>query len=86
MSTPGTRQITKAPDKGIFPLDHEGLCKSEMRSYMRCLMANNRENSKCRSEAKSYLQCRMDNDLMQKEDWKSLGFHEEEKDNVKNAT
>lgn len=37
-----------------------GLCKSEMRSYMRCLMANNRENSKCRSEAKSYLQCRMD--------------------------
>lgn len=57
-----------------------------MRSYMRCLMANNRENSKCRSEAKSYLQCRMDNDLMQKEDWKSLGFHEEDKDNIKNAT
>lgn len=25
-------------------------------------------------------------DLMQKEDWKSLGFHEEDKDNVKNAT
>lgn len=24
MATPGTRVISKAPDKGIFPLDHEG--------------------------------------------------------------
>lgn len=65
------------PEKGSFPLDHEGRCKKLMLKFMVCLSKNNNNNSLCRDEAKSYLSCRMENNLMAKEDWSKLGFSEE---------
>ncbi|KAL5019162.1 hypothetical protein ScPMuIL_004884 [Solemya velum] len=81
MSTSMTFQqktYVKPPDKGSFPLDHEGECKLFMVKYMRCMRENNRENSKCRIESKDYLDCRMKHNLMKPEDWKKLGYHEEQ--------
>lgn len=66
------------PEKGSFPLDHDGLCKNVMVKYMKCLHSNRNDNSACRSEAKEYLACRMDNNLMTKEDWPKLGFLSEQ--------
>ena len=37
-----------APDKGSFPLDHEGECKVAYLKYMVCLSENAHKNSKCR--------------------------------------
>lgn len=68
------------PDKGSFPLDHDGACKKVMISYMSCLRKNNNSNTACREEAKDYLQCRMDNNLMAKEDWSKLGFSNQQSD------
>lgn len=62
------------PDKGSFPLDHEGRCKKFMIHYMSCLTKYNNDNSECRKEAKAYLECRMDNSLMKKENLATLGF------------
>lgn len=62
------------PDKGSFPLDHEGVCRKLMINYMKCLNSHNNDNSACREEAREYLSCRMNNNLMAKEDWKKLGF------------
>lgn len=67
-----------APDKGSFPLDHEGVCKKLMIYYMSCLRKNNNNNTACREQAREYLQCRMNNNLMAKEDWSKLGFSNEE--------
>jgi cytochrome c oxidase assembly protein subunit 19 len=67
---------TTPPDKGSFPIDHEGDCKKRMLLFMRCLAKNNNDNSLCRTEAKEYLDCRMEHGLMQKEEWKKLGFHD----------
>lgn len=66
--------IPTPPDKGSFPLDHDGVCKTTMVKYMKCLFNNNSNNSMCRLEAKEYLACRMENNLMAKEDWDKLGF------------
>lgn len=71
----GTKQfIPTPPDKGSFPLDHEGHCKKVMINYMVCLTKNDNDNSKCRQEAKDYLGCRMDNNLMATEEWGKLGY------------
>lgn len=67
----------KPPDKGSFPLDHEGECREFMLSYMTCLQVNNNNNTLCRAAAKEYLGCRMEKQLMAKEDWKNLGFSEQ---------
>lgn len=48
------------PDRGSFPLDHEGECTSIMREYMQCLKSNAKESGKCRHLSRSYLECRMD--------------------------
>lgn len=66
--------VPVAPEKGSFPLDHEGICKRSMLQYMVCLADNKRDNSKCRQESKEYLECRMNNVLMTKEDLSNLGF------------
>ena len=65
-----------APDKGSFPLDHDGECKLFYLKYMTCLAENKNLNSSCRQESKEYLGCRMDKNLMAKEDWKYLGYSE----------
>ena len=67
----------KPPDKGSFPLDHDGECKEFMVQYMKCLQQNKNSNSKCRSESRRYLECRMERELMAKEDFELLGYKEE---------
>lgn len=66
--------IPTPPDKGSFPLDHDGVCKKEMFTYMRCLRECDNNGSACREAAKNYLGCRMENNLMTKEEWSKLGF------------
>lgn len=66
------------PDKGSFPLDHENMCKVQMLDYMKCLQLNRDNSTVCRQQAKEYLECRMENNLMAKEEWKSLGFNNQE--------
>ena len=66
----------RPPEKGSFPLDHNGDCKVDMVRYMGCLSRHDMDNSKCRVESKSYLECRMNHGLMKKEDWKKLGYAE----------
>lgn len=71
----GQKKFTPtAPEKGSFPLDHEGLCKRVMLKYMACLRENSDDNSLCRVESQNYLKCRMDNNLMAQENWSKLGF------------
>ncbi|CAO1617946.1 unnamed protein product [Parajaminaea phylloscopi] len=62
------------PDRGSFPLDHDGECTQVMKEYMRCLKENGRDSGKCRHLSRSYLECRMDNGLMEKDEMKNLGF------------
>lgn len=82
-STFGQKRFTPVPpDKGSFPLDHDSICKRQMIDYMKCLSTNRDDNSQCRLQAKDYLQCRMDNNLMAKEEWKSLGFSENPKSSL----
>ena len=75
--------IPVAPEKGSFPLDHEGICRDLMTKYMRCLYENKHIAGNCRDISKDYLACRMDNGLMAREDWSQLGFNEKELSNQK---
>uniref|UniRef100_A0A8I3Q729 Cytochrome c oxidase assembly protein COX19 n=2 Tax=Canis lupus familiaris TaxID=9615 RepID=A0A8I3Q729_CANLF len=50
----------RPPDKGSFPLDHFGECKSFKEKFMKCLRDNKFENALCRKESKAYLECRME--------------------------
>lgn len=72
------RFVPVPPDKGSFPLDHENACKQQMVQYMNCLQLNRDNSTICRDEAKKYLECRMNNNLMAKEEWKSLGFTDQQ--------
>jgi len=62
------------PDKGSFPLDREGECKTFYAKYMICLIDHNSNSSACRNESKDYLDCRMQKGLMTKESWEKLGY------------
>jgi len=74
-NTFGQKNFTPtAPVKGSFPLDHEGDCRKPMLHYMICLRENANNNTLCRVQSKAYLECRMQHELMQREDWKKLGF------------
>ncbi|KAL0984201.1 hypothetical protein UPYG_G00138420 [Umbra pygmaea] len=64
----------RPPDKGSFPLDHFGECKTFKETFMKCLKDNSYDNSMCRLKAKEYLECRMDTQLMAKEPLEKLGF------------
>ncbi|XP_053555503.1 cytochrome c oxidase assembly protein COX19 [Bombina bombina] len=64
----------RPPDKGSFPLDHFGECKSFKEKFMSCLRENHFQSSLCREESKEYLECRMDRQLMAKEPLEKLGF------------
>ncbi|TRM66003.1 hypothetical protein BD626DRAFT_397892 [Schizophyllum amplum] len=65
------------PDRGSFPLDHYGECKDTMTLYMSCLKTNQNDSSPCRHLSKNYLDCRMQKGLMEKDEWKNLGFRGE---------
>ncbi|KAF9903672.1 Cytochrome c oxidase assembly protein cox19 [Linnemannia zychae] len=64
------------PDRGSFPLDHDGECTVFMKEYLNCLKENQNNNGKCRHISKQYLSCRMDKGLMGNDDFKNLGFHD----------
>jgi len=51
-----------------------------MLDYLACLKRLRGSNDpECRMLAKDYLRCRMDRQLMAKDKWANLGFHEQEK-------
>ncbi|KAL9050608.1 MAG: hypothetical protein Q9162_006530 [Coniocarpon cinnabarinum] len=63
------------PERGSFPLDHDGECKQQMSLYLSCLKRTRGVNQEeCRELSKSYLQCRMDRNLMAKDEMRNLGF------------
>ncbi|KSA00999.1 uncharacterized protein AC631_03250 [Debaryomyces fabryi] len=63
------------PERGSFPLDHDGECKQQMMDYLKCMKFTENLNApNCRVLAKNYLKCRMDNQLMDKSEWDSLGL------------
>jgi cytochrome c oxidase assembly protein subunit 19 len=62
------------PARGSFPLDHHGVCKARMRSFLACMEAARGAHGECRAASRAYLQCRMEGDLMAPEDLDSLGF------------
>ncbi|KAK0633560.1 cytochrome c oxidase assembly protein COX19 [Immersiella caudata] len=67
------------PQRGSFPLDHDGECKNFMVPYLACIKKVKGVNEdQCRELAKAYLSCRMDRNLMAKDEMKNLGFAEEE--------
>lgn len=74
----GSKQFKPTPpDKGSFPLDHEGECKQLYLRYMVCLSENSNQSSSCRLQMKDYLECRMAKGLMAKEEsWAKLGLPE----------
>ncbi|CAL1276619.1 unnamed protein product [Larinioides sclopetarius] len=71
------------PDKGSFPLDHEGECKKQMLKYLLCLNQKENSNVECRNLSRDYLECRMDRNLMAREDWDKLGFPELQSEKAK---
>ncbi|OIW34737.1 hypothetical protein CONLIGDRAFT_18588 [Coniochaeta ligniaria NRRL 30616] len=81
--SPGTLPSTKPtpPQRGSFPLDHEGECTNVMKSYLACIKKVRGVNEdECRNLAKSYLACRMEHNLMAKDEFKNLGFKESPED------
>ncbi|KAI4913117.1 Cytochrome c oxidase assembly protein cox19 [Alternaria conjuncta] len=71
-------QKPNPPERGSFPLDHDGECKDIMLSYLRCIKSHRGTNDpECRGLSKSYLSCRMDRNLMAPDSFKNLGFGED---------
>ncbi|KAG0028459.1 Cytochrome c oxidase assembly protein cox19, partial [Podila clonocystis] len=66
------------PDRGSFPLDHDGECSTFMKEYLTCLKENANNNGKCRHLSKQYLSCRMEKGLMGNDSFKNLGFHDDD--------
>lgn len=79
----GNRFNPIPPQRGSFPLDHDGECKKFADDYLNCLKlvsGNNAPN--CRELAKRYLKCRMDHDLMEQLKMSELGFQDEDNNSV----
>eukprot|EP00035_Acanthoeca_spectabilis_P003922 m.96895 g.96895 ORF g.96895 m.96895 type:complete len:87 (+) comp12375_c0_seq8:113-373(+) len=75
MPAAGGKQFQQTPpQKGSFPLDHEGECKPQKAAYMECLKQSGNNARLCREVSKVYLECRMAKQLMAKEDLNKLGF------------
>ncbi|KAL2835790.1 hypothetical protein BJY01DRAFT_66206 [Aspergillus pseudoustus] len=63
------------PERGSFPLDHDGECKHLIQNYLKCIKLQRGVNDEeCRKLAKGYLACRMDKNLMAPDDFKNLGL------------
>ncbi|KAL7942378.1 hypothetical protein V8C42DRAFT_347865 [Trichoderma barbatum] len=72
--SPGALPTTKPtpPQRGSFPLDHDGECKKVMTSYLACMKKVRGVNEdECRNLAKAYL-----SNLMARDEFKNLGFAE----------
>ena len=77
----GRQQISKPlpPERGSFPLDHDAECQPIMKDYLRCLKSHKGVNDNaCRVLSKAYLSCRMERNLMARDEWGNLGFHDKE--------
>lgn len=70
----GSRIRARPPERGIFPLDHDGECKTQMRAFLDCLKTSKSEHNACKALSKGYLECRMDHELMAREDLANLGL------------
>lgn len=70
----GSRVKTLPPEKGVFPLDHDGECKPKMKLFLQCLKDSKGDHFPCKELSKTYLQCRMDVGLMTAEDLNNLGL------------
>ncbi|UKK00678.2 hypothetical protein MACK_000752 [Theileria orientalis] len=70
------------PDRGSFPLDHEGLCKNSSEKYLECIKSFNGNSTNCRSLASAYLKCRIENGLLHDEPLTNLGFRDTEIEHV----
>ena len=57
------------PEKGVFPLDHFGDCKSSKATYLTCLRQNNNDYDACVALSQAYLECRM-----KKNSWRSRTY------------
>ncbi|EPS32107.1 Cytochrome c oxidase assembly protein COX19 [Penicillium oxalicum] len=63
------------PERGSFPLDHDGECKHIISGYLKCIKLNRGTNDEaCRKLAKQYLACRMDKNLMAPDNFQNLGL------------
>ena len=51
----GKRSTVKPPERGIFPLDHDGECKALMKLYVACLRTSDSDHYRCRTESGNYL-------------------------------
>ncbi|CAN0441675.1 unnamed protein product [Discosporangium mesarthrocarpum] len=60
MATPAKGKAVKPPEKGAFPLDHDGECKKEMKTFLQCLRENDGDHLPCKTLSQVYLSCRMD--------------------------
>lgn len=79
--SPGGRQVISKPippERGSFPLDHDGECQPIMKRYLECLRASKGVNvDPCRMISKDYLRCRMDKNLMAPDEMRNLGYTDE---------
>ncbi|KAI8869565.1 hypothetical protein GQ42DRAFT_156097 [Ramicandelaber brevisporus] len=78
--------VPTPPERGSFPLDHEGDCRDAMMRYMSCLKDNRSRSGACRLLSKEYLECRMENNLMAKDDFKNLGLGDVALDSASTTT
>uniref|UniRef100_A0A3B0N5D3 Uncharacterized protein n=1 Tax=Theileria annulata TaxID=5874 RepID=A0A3B0N5D3_THEAN len=62
------------PDRGSFPLDHEGVCKEDSKKYLDCIRVNKGNSANCTKLASVYLKCRIDNGLLAEEPLTNFGF------------
>lgn len=63
------------PQRGSFPVDHDGECAHLVGDYLKCLKITDGTNApNCRLLAKKYLECRMMHDLMDKDEMQNLGL------------
>ncbi|KAB8339329.1 hypothetical protein FH972_022262 [Carpinus fangiana] len=70
-------QAPKPPERGSFPLDHDGECKHIMTTYLACLKRTKGYNQEeCRLISKNYLECRMERGLMARDSMANLGYAE----------
>ena len=77
MSMGAGKQVVRPPQRGIFPLDHDGECREPMQMYLTCLQDNKDMHHKCRDYSRAYLQCRMDHELMSKEYLDDMGYSQQ---------
>jgi cytochrome c oxidase assembly protein subunit 19 len=68
------------PEKGSFPIDHEGVCKDAALAFHRCLREASGVATACRTSVRAYLLCRMDHGLMTREDLARLRLGPDVKD------